>query len=180
MVIMMDRLTDTSLKEGLAAMLVLLMVMVPVLAASLLLYLILIFKLIILSIIVMIKTIIVSLLIKHYYYLNTKVELRERTKRTKQLFQILSSSSFFRQMTSVQSRFVWTFVVEKGKTCVEFNCSRIISFYDYIFTNKTIELNNINSSKQQRILKNNNIITNFPYSTSCVAIFFVVVNSLIL
>ena len=104
MVIMMDRLTDTSLKEGLAAMLVLLMVMVPVLAASLLLYLILIFKLIILSIIVMIKTIIVSLLIKHYYYLNTKVELRERTKRTKQLFQILSSSSFFRQMTSVQSR----------------------------------------------------------------------------
>ena len=102
MVIMMDRLTDTSQKEGLAAMLVLLVVMVPVLAASLLLYLILISKLIILSIIVMIKTIIVSLLIKHYYYLNTKVELRERTKRTKQLFQLLSS--FPLQMASVQSR----------------------------------------------------------------------------
>ena len=100
MVIMMVRLMDTSHKEGLAAMLVLLVVMAPVLAASLLLYLILISKLIILSIIVM--TIIVSLLIKHYYYLNTKVELRERTKRTKQLFQLLSAS--FRQMTSVQSR----------------------------------------------------------------------------
>jgi len=149
MVIMMDRLTDTSQKEGLAAMLVLLVVMVPVLAASLLLYLILIFKLIILSIIVMIKTIIVSLLIKHYYYLNTKVELRERTKRTKQLFQILSSS-FFRQMTSVQSRFVWTFVVEKGKTCVESNCSRI-NFYSCNLNIKTTKL----KSRKIINLKNN-------------------------
>ena len=102
MVIMMDRLMDTSQNEGLAAMLLLLVVMAPVRAASLLLYLILISKLIILSIIVMIKTIFVSLLIKHYYYLNTKVELREKTKRTKQLFQL--SSSYFRQMASVQSR----------------------------------------------------------------------------
>ena len=101
MVIMMDRLMDTSQNEGLAAMLLLLVVMAHVLAASLLHYLILISNLIILSIIVMIKTIIVSLLIKHYY-LNTKVELRERTKRTKQLFQLLSS--FLLQMASVQSR----------------------------------------------------------------------------
>ena len=47
-------------------------------------------------------------------------------------------------------RFVWTFVVEKGKTCVESNCSRI-NFYSCNLNIKTTKL----KSRKIINLKNN-------------------------
>lgn len=154
MVTTMGHLMDTSHKEGLAAIMALLAIqvmVVPLHAASLLLYLIIISKLI-LSI-VMIKTF-VSLLIE---YMDIE-ELRDN--QTYKFFGPIPSS--FLRHTSVQSRFVWTVVVEKGKTSVESNYSRI-HLYNSNLKNKTIDLNNTNSSKR---LMNHKIITiiddNFP------------------
>jgi len=179
MVTTMDHLMATSHKEGLAATMILLafkVVMGPILAASLLLYLIIISKLI-LSIVNMIKTII-SLINQALLCKQFCVELTGKPNVQNIYFNYYQHLQFRR--ASVHSRFVRTVVVEKRKTCVEFNYSRINS-YNNNLKSKSIELDNTNSRKQKSWMNNKFTKPNFPYySTSCVAIFFVVVNSLIL
>ena len=55
-------------------------------------------------------------------------------------------------------RFVWTVVVEKGKTCVECNYSRI-NFYMYNLKSTKIESDNIDLRKKKSWINNNNTIT---------------------